>query len=57
VLVPDYIIITNNELKPVFQQLADWKTKKGTPAIIKTVEEIEPNYPSAFCLLLSAFCL
>jgi hypothetical protein len=44
ILVPDYIIITNNELKPVFQQLADWKTKKGTPAIIKTVEEIEPNY-------------
>ena len=44
ILVPDYIIITNNELKPVFQQLADWKTKKGVPALIKTVEEIEPNY-------------
>ena len=44
VLVPDYIIITNNALKPVFQQLADWKTKKGVPAFIKTVEEIEPEY-------------
>ena len=43
-LVPDYIIITNNELKPIFQQLADWKTKKGMPAIIKTIEEIEPDY-------------
>ena len=29
VLVPDYIIITNNALKPIFQQLADWKTKKN----------------------------
>ena len=39
-LVPDYIIITNNALKPTFQQLADWKIKKGVPAFIKT----EPNY-------------
>lgn len=44
-LVPDYIIITNNELKPVFQKLADWKTQKGLPAVIKTVEEITPDYP------------
>jgi hypothetical protein len=36
VFVPDYIIITNNALKSTFQQLADWKTKKGVPAIIKT---------------------
>ena len=43
-LVPDYIIITNNALKPNFQILADWKTKKGVPTIIKTVEEIAPNY-------------
>ncbi len=46
-LVPDYIIITNEELKPTFQTLADWKTKKGLPAIIKTIEEIEPNYPGS----------
>ena len=44
VLVPDYIIITNNALKPIFQQLADWKIKKGVPTMIKTVEEIEPEY-------------
>ena len=43
-LVPDYIIITSEQLRPTFQQLADWKTKKGIPTIIKTVEEIEPNY-------------
>lgn len=46
-LVPDYIIITNNALKPTFQILAGWKTKKGVPTIIKTVEEIEPNYPGS----------
>jgi hypothetical protein len=46
-LVPDYIIITNEELKPTFQVLADWKTKKGFPTIIKTIEEIEPNYPGS----------
>ncbi len=43
-LIPDYIIITNEALKPTFQALANWKTKKGVPAIIKTIEEIEPNY-------------
>ena len=44
ILVPDYIIITNNELKTAFQQLANWKTKKGTPAFVKTVEEIVSEY-------------
>lgn len=42
--VPDYIIITNNALKPTFQTLADWKTKKGVFTIIKTIEEIYANY-------------
>lgn len=41
---PDYIIITNNALKPAFQRLADWKTKKGIFTIIKTVEEIGQSY-------------
>lgn len=49
-LVPDYILITNEALKPTFQTLADWKTRKGVPAIIKTIEEIEPNYPGSTCL-------
>ena len=42
--VPDYIIITDSTLKPSFQALADWKTKKGIFTVIKTVEEIAPNY-------------
>jgi len=42
--VPDYIIITNNALKPSFQTLADWKTQKGVFTIIKTTEEIATNY-------------
>lgn len=44
-IVPMYIIITNNELKPIFEDLANWKTKKGVPSIIKTTEEIIDNYP------------
>ena len=40
--IPDYIIITNNALKPSFQILADWKTKKGIFTIIKTTEDIVP---------------
>ncbi|MBN1163946.1 MAG: VCBS repeat-containing protein [Candidatus Krumholzibacteriota bacterium] len=35
-----YLIITNEEMAPVFQQLADWKTRKGIPAVVKTVEWI-----------------
>ncbi|MDA3838771.1 MAG: C25 family cysteine peptidase [Candidatus Delongbacteria bacterium] len=41
---PEYIIITSEDLKPEFQKLADWKTKKGVPAIIVDVEDIEANY-------------
>ena len=43
--IPDYIIITSEELKDAFKSLADWKIQKGVPAIIKTKEEIEENYP------------
>ncbi len=46
-MIPDYVIITNNELKSEFQHLADWKTKKGIPTIIKTIEEIETEYVGA----------
>lgn len=42
--IPDYVIITNEALKPAFQVLADWKTKKGVFTIIKTKEEIIANY-------------
>lgn len=44
VIVPEYLIITNESLKNTFQTLADWKTKKGTPTIIETVENIIKKY-------------
>lgn len=45
--VPDYLILTNRELQPAFQVLADWKTKKGIKTRIQLVEEITAAYPGA----------
>ena len=45
--IPDYIIITNQALKNQFQKLADWKTQKGVPTIIKETEEIKTEYEGA----------
>lgn len=42
--IPDYIIITNRELKTEFERLANWKTKKGVPTIIKYIEDISKEY-------------
>lgn len=42
--VPDYIIITSKTLRNEFQRLADWKTQKGVPTIIKEVESIREEY-------------
>ena len=44
-IIPDYIIITSDSLRESFQKLADWKTKKGIPTIIQSVEEINIEYP------------
>lgn len=44
-IVPDYIIITSYDLRESFQKLADWKTKKGIPTLIQSVEEINFEYP------------
>lgn len=55
---PEYLIITNdrdingNELEPfenqsmtdLFQNYADWKTKKGVPSVVVTVDGINDNY-------------
>jgi hypothetical protein len=38
-----YLIITNEEMAPEFQRLADWKTQKGIPAVVRTVEWIAQN--------------
>ena len=40
----DYIIITNNILKPTFLKLADWNTKKGVRTKVLTTEEIYDTY-------------
>jgi hypothetical protein len=36
-----YLIVTNEAMAPAFQRLADWKTKKGIPAVVRTVEYIK----------------
>ncbi|MFA5033050.1 MAG: C25 family cysteine peptidase [bacterium] len=43
----DFIIITNDELKPVYEALKSWRIEKGTTCEIKTVEWIAQNYPGA----------
>jgi hypothetical protein len=40
----DYVIITPSSLAGAYQQLADWKTAKGVPTVVRTVEWIEANY-------------
>jgi hypothetical protein len=40
----DYVIITNDSLAAAYQTLADWKTSKGVPTVIRTTEWIEANY-------------
>ena len=42
--VPEYIIITNNALKPTFETLARYKTQKGIPTLLVTVEQIYQNF-------------
>ena len=42
--IPDYIIITSKDLKSEFQRLANWKTQKGVPTIVKELESIQEEY-------------
>ena len=39
--IPDFIIITNEELKPAFKPLAEWKTRRGIYTTIETTEYID----------------
>ncbi|HEY6867547.1 MAG TPA: C25 family cysteine peptidase, partial [Candidatus Eisenbacteria bacterium] len=39
-----YVIVTNDEMAPVFQQLADWKTQSGQPAVVRTMSFIRQQY-------------
>lgn len=40
----EYVIVTSAALAPAFQQLADWKTRRGVPTIVRTVESIQATY-------------
>jgi hypothetical protein len=40
----EYVIITADSFKTAFQELADWKTKKGIPARVVTLDSIYDNY-------------
>ena len=42
-----YLIITNNSLKPAFEELVKWKTFKGVRSKIITIEEIASSYTGA----------
>ncbi|MCK4541196.1 MAG: T9SS type A sorting domain-containing protein [Spirochaetales bacterium] len=39
-----YLILTEDSLVPYFEPLANWKTKKGVPTAIRTVEWIGTHY-------------
>ncbi len=40
----EYLIITGDELVSSFQPLAEWKTQKGIPAVIRTTSWIDTSY-------------
>lgn len=40
----DYVIVTSQALEASFQTLADWKTRRGVPTVVRTLEWIEANY-------------
>jgi hypothetical protein len=40
----DYVIVTNDSLAASYQVLADWKTSKGVPTVVRTTEWIAANY-------------
>ncbi|OGF15196.1 MAG: hypothetical protein A2W00_06255 [Candidatus Eisenbacteria bacterium RBG_16_71_46] len=40
-----YVIVTSDEMAPTFQALADWKTRSGVPAVIRTTSFIRQQYP------------
>ncbi|MEJ2545950.1 MAG: C25 family cysteine peptidase, partial [Calditrichaceae bacterium] len=44
-LVDRYIIITTDELAASFEPLAEWKTRKGVPTIIRTLNWVRNNFP------------
>ncbi len=43
----EYVIVTRDDMASEFQRLADWKTRSGVPAVVRTISFIRQNYPSA----------
>jgi hypothetical protein len=41
----EYVIVTSAEFESRFQDFADWKTRQGVPAVVRTLTWIEQNYP------------
>ena len=40
-----YVIVTGSQYDSVFQRLADWKTQKGLPAVIRHMDWVIASYP------------
>ena len=43
----DYVIVTNSQLAPIFQELAMWKCSRGISATVVTTEWINQTYADA----------
>ncbi len=41
----EYVIVTSAALESSFQPFADWKTRKGVQAVVRTIEWIDTSYP------------
>ncbi|UCF10450.1 MAG: hypothetical protein JSW65_01875, partial [Candidatus Bipolaricaulota bacterium] len=42
----DMVIVTLADMADEFQVLADWKTQKGIPTVVRTLSWVETNYPA-----------
>ncbi len=40
----EYVIVTRQALEASFQVLADWKTRRGVPTVVRTLEWIDARY-------------
>ncbi len=46
-LIDRYVIITTDKLKAAFEPLAEWKTQRGVPTVIRTLGWIRSHFPNA----------
>jgi hypothetical protein len=42
----DMVILTTPVMESAFQTLANWKTKKGVPTVVRTMDWVDANYPA-----------